>query len=100
MPKIQVSRNKELNEIFLKTIEADASVEYSLNENSIQFLMLEAIDEADISKVNKLFNLDNDQITSLEIPTGNPLFIELNASSKIIKCEYLDKERAKDLLVF
>ena len=47
-----------------------------------------------------LFNLDNNQISNLEIPTGNPLFIELNASSKIIKCEYLDKERAKDLLVF
>ena len=48
----------------------------------------------------KLFGLDNIQISSLEIPTGNPLIIEINASSKIIKCEYLDKERAKDLLVF
>ena len=48
----------------------------------------------------KLFGLDNIQISSLEIPTGNPLIIELNASSKVIKCEYLDKERAKDLLVF
>mgnify|MGYP001253575625 CR=1 FL=1 len=48
----------------------------------------------------KLFNLDNIQISSLEIPTGNPLLIELNANLKIIKCEYLDKERAKDLLVF
>ena len=48
----------------------------------------------------KLFNLDNIQISNLEIPTGNPLVIELNVSSKVIKCEYLDKERAKDLLVF
>jgi len=48
----------------------------------------------------KLFNLDNNQISSLEIPTGNPLVIELSNSLKIIKCEYLDKERAKDLLVF
>mgnify|MGYP001359143532 FL=1 len=48
----------------------------------------------------KLFGLDNIQISSLEIPTGNPLLIELNANLKIIKCEYLDKERAKDLLVF
>ena len=48
----------------------------------------------------KLFGLDNIQISSLEIPTGNPLVIELNLSSKVIKCEYLDKERAKDLLVF
>ena len=48
----------------------------------------------------KLLNLDNDKISYLEIPTGNPLFIELNASSKIIKCEYLDKERAKNLVIF
>ena len=48
----------------------------------------------------KLFNLDNNQISSLEIPTGNPLVIELSNRLKIIKCEYLDKERDKDLLVF
>ena len=47
-----------------------------------------------------LFNIDNNQISKLEIPTGNPLIIEINKSSKIINCEYLDKERAKDLLVF
>ena len=47
-----------------------------------------------------LFQLDNNQISSLEIPTGNPLIIELGKESKIINCEYLDKERAKSLLVF
>ena len=47
-----------------------------------------------------LFVLDNNQISNLEIPTGNPLLIELNESFKIIQCEYLDKERAKNLLVF
>ena len=47
-----------------------------------------------------LFNLDNNQISKLEIPTGNPLTIELNENLKIIKCEYLDKKRAKNLLVF
>ena len=47
-----------------------------------------------------LFNLDDIQISKLEIPTGNPLFIEFNSQNKIILCEYLDKERAKDLLVF
>ena len=48
----------------------------------------------------KLFNLDNNQISNLEIPTGNPLVIELNTNLKIVNCEYLDKERAKNLLVF
>jgi 2,3-bisphosphoglycerate-dependent phosphoglycerate mutase len=47
-----------------------------------------------------LFKLDNEQISSLEVPTGNPLVIELNKDLKITKCEYLDKERSKSLLVF
>ena len=46
-----------------------------------------------------LFNLDDSEISKLEIPTGNPLLIELE-SSKISNCKYLDQERAKDLLVF
>ena len=47
-----------------------------------------------------LFKLNNNQISNLEIPTGNPLLIELDKSYKIKNCEYLDKERAKNLLVF
>ena len=47
-----------------------------------------------------LFKLDNKQISSLEIPTGNPLLIKFNEKSDIISCKYLDKERANDLLVF
>ena len=47
-----------------------------------------------------LFKLDNNQISNLEIPTGNPLLIELDKNHKIKNCEYLDKERAKNLLVF
>jgi 2,3-bisphosphoglycerate-dependent phosphoglycerate mutase len=47
-----------------------------------------------------LFKLDNTQISDLEIPTGNPLIIELNNGIEIKSCEYLDKERSKDLLIF
>ena len=47
-----------------------------------------------------LFKLDNDQISKLEIPTGNPLVIELNENYEIQNCEYLDKERAKNLIIF
>ena len=46
-----------------------------------------------------LFNLDDNKISKLEIPTGNPLLIKLE-NNKISNCRYLDKERAKDLLVF
>ena len=47
-----------------------------------------------------LFQLNNKKITQLEIPTGNPLLISFNEKNKIIKCFYLDKERAKNLIVF
>ena len=47
-----------------------------------------------------LFNLDNDVISKLEIPTGNPLLIEINGDKKVLSAKYLDSGRAKDLLVF
>ena len=47
-----------------------------------------------------LFKLDNKKISLLEIPTGNPLFINLDPKLKIIECKYLDRDRAKDLIVF
>ena len=47
-----------------------------------------------------LFKLNEDNITKLEIPTGNPLFISFNDKKEITKCYYLDKERAKDLIAF
>ena len=47
-----------------------------------------------------LFNLDNDEISKLEIPTGNPLLIDLNNDKKVLSAKYLDSDRAKDLLVF
>ncbi|NCX65470.1 MAG: 2,3-diphosphoglycerate-dependent phosphoglycerate mutase [Proteobacteria bacterium] len=47
-----------------------------------------------------LFKLNNDQISQLEIPTGNPLLITLNKDKQIQECKYLDKSRAKNLVVF
>ena len=47
-----------------------------------------------------LFNLDEDKITKLEIPTGNPLMITFDSKNEIAKCHYLDQDRAKDLIAF
>jgi len=47
-----------------------------------------------------LFRLDENQISKLEIPTGNPLLINFNKESEISNCKYLDDKRAKDLVVF
>ena len=47
-----------------------------------------------------LFKLDENQISKLEIPTGNPLLLNLDDKRRITDCKYLDNERAKDLVVF
>ena len=47
-----------------------------------------------------LFKLDNKKISLLEIPTGNPLLINLNSKQEVIECRYLNRNRAKDLLIF
>jgi len=47
-----------------------------------------------------LFKLDEKKISTLEIPTGNPLIINFDTNDKIIECKYLDESRTKDLIVF
>ena len=47
-----------------------------------------------------LFKLDENKISKLEIPTGNPLLVQFNLNNEILNCNYLDTERAKDLLVY
>ena len=47
-----------------------------------------------------LFKLNENQISKLEIPTGNPLLINLDKDNKITDCKYLDSERARDLVVY
>ena len=47
-----------------------------------------------------LFQLDHEQISKLEIPTGNPLIIQFDEKLKIKNSKYLDRERAKSLLVY
>ena len=45
-----------------------------------------------------LFNISDDRINELEIPTGNPLVVEFEKKLKIKKCFYLDKDRAKNII--
>jgi 2,3-bisphosphoglycerate-dependent phosphoglycerate mutase len=47
--------------------------------------------------VKHLFSLDKDEVMAVEIPTGNPLLIELSDDLKPICARYLDEERAQPL---
>jgi 2,3-bisphosphoglycerate-dependent phosphoglycerate mutase len=47
--------------------------------------------------VKHLFNVPDDKIVGVEIPTGNPLVIELDANLKPTSARYLDEKRAEAL---
>lgn len=47
--------------------------------------------------VKHLFGVPDDQIVGVEIPTGNPLLIELDANLKPVSARYLDEARAEKL---
>lgn len=47
--------------------------------------------------VKHLFNVPDDAIVGVEIPTGNPLLIELDAALKPKSARYLDESRAQPL---
>ena len=46
----------------------------------------------------KLFNISDQKINELEIPTGNPLVIEFDKNLKIIDINYLDQLRKKIII--
>ena len=47
--------------------------------------------------VKHLFQVPDESITGIEIPTGNPLLIELDDNLKPISARYLDASRATEL---
>ena len=47
-----------------------------------------------------LFKISNEEINTLEIPTGNPMIINLSADLKIDNALYLDKTRSKPIVNF
>jgi len=46
----------------------------------------------------KLFNISDQKINELEIPTGNPLVIEFDQSLEVKDIKYLDKSREKPII--
>ena len=45
-----------------------------------------------------LFKISDEDINSLEIPTGNPMMINFLENMTVDNAKYLDKERAKPLI--
>ena len=47
--------------------------------------------------VKHLFSVPDDKIVDVEMPTGNPLLVELNANLKPVSARYLDEARVQKL---
>mgnify|MGYP001297961848 FL=1 len=98
IPKEVLPDTESLKDTYKRVLKYyDKEIKEKLNDKNI---LISAHGNSIRALCKNLFNLDNDQISNLEIPTGNPLIIEFNTELKIIRCAYLDEERSKDLLVF
>ena len=70
-----------------------------MSKNKVKNILISAHGNSIRALCKYLFNLENDSVSKLEIPTGNPLLIQLE-NSVAISARYLDPTRAKDLIVF
>ncbi len=98
MPKEAIPNTESLKDTYERVVNFfQEEIKAKLMANNI---LISAHGNSIRALCKNLFNLDNEQISKLEIPTGNPMLIELNSDAEIKKCEYLDKDRAKDLVAF
>ena len=96
IPKEIIPDTESLKDTYERVIKFyNKDIESQANEN----ILISAHGNSIRALCKYLFNLDDNEISKLEIPTGNPLLIELE-NNKISNCKYLDQGRAKDLLVF
>ena len=98
IPINKIPDTESLKDTYVRVLEFyKQQIENEISNNNI---LISAHGNSIRALCKYLFKLDENQISKLEIPTGNPLLINLDKENKIKDCKYLDKERAKDLLVF
>ena len=98
MPREKIPDTESLKDTYERVIKFyNEEIEKKLKNRNI---LISAHGNSIRALCKYLFKLDNSQISDLEIPTANPLMVELNDKNEVKNCEYLDKERAKNLLVF
>jgi len=97
IPKDKIPDTESLKDTYERVIPYfKKNIEKKISEN----VMISAHGNSIRSLCKYLFDISNDEISKLEIPTGNPLILEFDDNIKLLNAKYLDKERAKDLLKF
>ena len=95
IPKDKIPNTESLRDTYERVVP-----DYKKNINNINKNILISAHGNSIRALCKyLFGLNNDNISKLEIPTGNPLLLEIE-NDKAKSGKYLDSERAKDLIIF
>ena len=98
IPNNRIPDTESLKDTYERVLEFyNQEIENKISNNNI---LISAHGNSIRALCKYLFKLDENQISKLEIPTGNPLLITLDGNKKITDCKYLDHERAKDLVVF
>ena len=98
VPKENIPDTESLKDTYERVVKYfKEEIEKYLSNNNI---LISAHGNSIRALCKYLFKLDNEQISQLEIPTGNPLLISINNDKKIQECKYLDESRAKNLVVF
>ena len=97
IPKHKIPSTESLKDTYERVI---GFYKREIEKNDNKNILISAHGNSIRALCKYLFNLDNDEISKLEIPTGNPLLIDLNNDKKVLSAKYLDSDRAKDLLVF
>ena len=97
IPKDKIPDTESLKDTYDRVIPYfKKNIEKKISEN----VMISAHGNSIRSLCKYLFDISNDEISKLEIPTGNPLILKFDDNIKLLNAKYLDKERAKDLLKF
>jgi 2,3-bisphosphoglycerate-dependent phosphoglycerate mutase len=99
VPREKIPDTESLKDTYERVIEYyNSDIQNKLLEN--KNIVISAHGNSIRALCKFLFKLDNKKISLLEIPTGNPLIINLDSKNEITECKYLDEGRAKDLLIF
>jgi len=97
IPKEKIPDTESLKDTYDRVIPYfKKNIEKKISEN----IIISAHGNSIRSLCKFLFEINNEEISKLEIPTGNPLILKFDENIKLIDAKYLDQERAKDLIKF
>ena len=97
LPKEKIPDTESLKDTYDRVIPYfKKNIEKKISEN----VMISAHGNSIRSICKFLFDINNQDISKLEIPTGNPLILKFDENIKLLDAKYLDQERAKNLIKF